>query len=102
MHLHVRFPSLPFGNLAQLVEQLAVNQWVIGSSPIVPVCLLDTGGFPQLLLLVVIISESTTMAEWVDAYAVRSFGCRKMRRPCRVRIPTRCMEEQIFHELCIY
>ena len=25
-----------FGDIAQLVEQTAVNRWVIGSSPIIP------------------------------------------------------------------
>ena len=25
-----------YGNMAQLVEQLTVNQWVTGSSPVIP------------------------------------------------------------------
>ena len=28
--------SNTYGNMAQLVEQLTVNQWVIGSSPVIP------------------------------------------------------------------
>ena len=28
--------SAIYGNMAQLVEQLTVNQWVTGSSPVIP------------------------------------------------------------------
>ncbi len=42
MHIKPRSTRLSklFGLLAQLVEQLTLNQWVIGSNPIQPICML--------------------------------------------------------------